>query len=385
MSAVMNNNTFLTERVDKINETRKEIAELEALLSGATQTSQSTLLLKKRKEMREIDEALELMKETYKNRTNACEERRHLFELKQAKLREQVAKFEKFIQENDAKRQRAEMKAKQEKKLYDQKVQELSMLAEKIEQLEKDQRELEHQLDIKNRFRSYLERVIEVGDHGYEEISDLLNRHKTLLDANNDLMKQVQEQDIEIDICRQKLHALKMETQNQLLVGNSQIQIRQKELEKVFAAVKHEEAEKNLKEEDKKAVVRESGQVVQAIRNIFARCESSMRIKPQQTASRDDGLSELLAFNLDVIHARILDLKEICEEYKISDKTAADKDSANTTRPMTEASGANEATGRMSEFASSGPSASTTNKGGVNANRSVASSSANKSFSDTSK
>ena len=38
------------------------------------QTSQSTLLLKKRKEMREVDESLELMKDAYKRRMDFCEE-----------------------------------------------------------------------------------------------------------------------------------------------------------------------------------------------------------------------------------------------------------------------------------------------------------------------
>lgn len=40
-----------------------DLGDLEALVSGVTQTSQSTLLLKKRKEMREVDDALEFMKE----------------------------------------------------------------------------------------------------------------------------------------------------------------------------------------------------------------------------------------------------------------------------------------------------------------------------------
>lgn len=90
-----------------MHEVKAEINELEQLLAGANQTSQSTLLLKKRKEMREVDENLEVMKQQYKRRIDACEERRQIFESKQAKMREQVLKFEKFIQENDAKRQRA--------------------------------------------------------------------------------------------------------------------------------------------------------------------------------------------------------------------------------------------------------------------------------------
>lgn len=96
--------------------------------------------------MREVDEALELMKEEYKNRMEACEERRMQFELKQAKMREQVLKFEKFIQENDAKRQRAEAKAKLERKIYDQKCHEMNMLLQKIEEMERDQKELEKEL-----------------------------------------------------------------------------------------------------------------------------------------------------------------------------------------------------------------------------------------------
>ena len=60
-----------------------EIDDLEALVSGVTQTSQSTLLLKKRKEMREVDDALDFMKDEFKTRMEACKEREIAFELKQ--------------------------------------------------------------------------------------------------------------------------------------------------------------------------------------------------------------------------------------------------------------------------------------------------------------
>ena len=91
--------------------------------------------------MREVDEALDIMKQEYKRRMDACEERRQIFEGKQAKMREQVLKFEKFIQENDAKRLRAEAKAKQERKLYELKCQELNSILAKISELEQEQRE----------------------------------------------------------------------------------------------------------------------------------------------------------------------------------------------------------------------------------------------------
>ena len=78
--------------------------------------SQSTLLLKKRKEMREVDDALEFMKEEYAQRMSECIEREREFERKQQEMREQVSRFEKFIRENDSKRQRAETKEKTERR-----------------------------------------------------------------------------------------------------------------------------------------------------------------------------------------------------------------------------------------------------------------------------
>lgn len=105
--------------------------------------------------MREVDISLDLMKKDYKKRMDECEERRILFEGKQAKMREQVLKFEKFIQENDAKRLRADAKAKHERQLYAEKCKEMSALKSKIEELDKSRDEL----------------VIELG-----ELADLFSR-----------------------------------------------------------------------------------------------------------------------------------------------------------------------------------------------------------------
>lgn len=143
--------------------------------------------------MREVDESLELMKRDHKRRMDICEQRRIKFEEKQAKMREQVLKFEKFIQENDAKRIRAELKAKQERKLYEEKVREIATLNEEIKRLEVDQKQLDSELsniyaafsyfilqqirmnmtlifiilERKSDYRQFLENIVENGDHGY--------------------------------------------------------------------------------------------------------------------------------------------------------------------------------------------------------------------------
>jgi chaperonin cofactor prefoldin len=67
-----------------------ELSELEALVSGINQVSQSTLLLKKMKEMSEVDDSLEYMKEQFSRRMSSCEERERAFQKRQAEMKEQV-------------------------------------------------------------------------------------------------------------------------------------------------------------------------------------------------------------------------------------------------------------------------------------------------------
>jgi hypothetical protein len=86
----------------------------------------------------QVDEALQSMKRDYNARMQAYDERRKVFEAKQARMRDQVSKFEKFIQENDQKRLRAEAKTKLERGIFDQKCAELVMMNEKISQMENE-------------------------------------------------------------------------------------------------------------------------------------------------------------------------------------------------------------------------------------------------------
>jgi chromosome segregation ATPase len=186
---------FITQRGEKVADATikgSHIGELEALVSGVNQISQSTLLLKKMKEMHEVDDSLDYMKEQYKNRMEACDERQREFERRQAEMKDQVTKFEKFIQENDSKRQRAEMKMRQERSLYRQKSREHEKLREDLARVSAERDALIEQLKDLQKYESYLEDVVHLeGDSSFEETWDLLNRHKTLKSANADLMQQV--------------------------------------------------------------------------------------------------------------------------------------------------------------------------------------------------
>jgi hypothetical protein len=123
----------------------------------------------------------------------------------------------------------------------------------------------------------------------------------------------------EVDEFRKKLQSLKTEKQNQLLVSTSVVQDQQAELEKIQSSVKGQEEEKLSKEEKKKDISRELSQTTQAIRNLFGRCFTTMRIKPVFAGHKDaTSLMEVLDYELDIILLRITDLVEISNEYKFS-------------------------------------------------------------------
>lgn len=304
---------FITQRDDKISEVKKDIVELEDLLSGNAKTSQSTLLLKKRKEMREVDESLELMKLEYKRRMDACEERREHFEAKQTKMREQVLKFEKYIRENDAKRHRAELKAKQEHKLYEQKCHELNNLLNSIDNLKLQESNLVKELDTQNKYTFYLETLLEYVD-GFDEIGDILKRYDNLKNSNSDLMYQVQEQEQESDKLSYDFHILQENQQNQILIDNSALQSYQKDLEAVRSVTKVEKEEQDRHNDRSKSVARESTQVIESIKNIFARCQSTMRV-PGKGSGGGKNIDHLSG-NLVIIESRLVDLIEIIREFE---------------------------------------------------------------------
>ena len=142
---------------------------------------------------------------------------------------------------------------------------------------------------------------------------------------------------------RNNLQTLKMETQNKLLVGNSEFQMNQKQLEETRAQTKREEKEKELHEDKSKNIARETSQVVQSIKNVFTRCQATVRNRSQvAAANRDATLADLLSFNLDIIHARVSDLLEITSEYKAL-KAAGDL--STTTSDLREGSGFTTMTG----------------------------------------
>ena len=153
---------------------------------------------------------------------------------------------------------------------------------------------------------------------GYEEVTDILNRYRTLRESNQDLMNHVSQQDAQVDGLSAELYEFKSDKENQILVGNNLCQTQRELLDKIRKEVSSEEEKKDSIEDRKKDLSREISEVASSIKNMFLRCQSTVKSKQIFSKMKDTGsLSETLTHNLDVILARITDLREMKREHEL--------------------------------------------------------------------
>ncbi|TYZ64611.1 hypothetical protein PybrP1_008247 [[Pythium] brassicae (nom. inval.)] len=341
MSGSGGGSVFLTEaRVRNARFPAREINQMEPVVSGVSQMSQSTLLLKKRKEMREIDDALDFMKEEFMQRMEACDARERELERKQTEMKEQVARFEKFIKENDTKRTRAEIKTKTEHRLAEVNDQRKRQLLQQLEKDLKEREALEKKRDQLLKYRQYLEATVDASDGEYEEIGDILNRHATLVDTNTDLKGQVRSAEVDTDQLRQKIRALKVETQNLVLVQNSNIHGHQQQLETLRTEALKLDLDRQRNDRISNDRSRESGQIVMTVTNLYNRCRLSLGDKLPVLREQDMDVAQYIHSLLKVIASRIVDLGYIVSNYKeqSSSKSGNNSSANNSNEPSTQPS-----------------------------------------------
>eukprot|EP00741_Cyanophora_paradoxa_P008900 tig00001408_g8616.t1 len=270
---------------------------------GEQQTSQSTLLLQKKKEMAEVQEELDRKKEEFKERMRRCQAKEEELAKKQQQIREQVIKFEKFLKENDAKRMRAHRKAAEEIKLREAKELEIIELEESLRELIHNKEQMARMLEKMMKYQRYLESVVQHAADEFPEVQDVLARYATLSGANTDLTAGVQRDMDTMEQQRAKLANFIKEKQNTLLVSNSEIAELQMKLEARKAEVARFDQQALLKESDANNRNRLLGEIKMSIMNVYGRCQFRQPL---------EGDASLVAY-LEQIKQRLLDMQDICE------------------------------------------------------------------------
>ena len=233
--------------------------------------SPATRLLEKHQEMVDVQNALEAEIEEFARVEERIKLREEELKRRDLELQESLVKFNKFLQENDSKRTRAEKKALAEIRLREQKEEEIEKIKEQMEDLKRQKVHFAEVLAKDMRYQDYLDRVLEVAEE-YPETNDVLMRYYTLRATNSDLVERARHCAQENEDLRQQLQKYTEEKTNEILGYNILTSTLQKQLEEAEMRALHVQStiEKRLTEAaDKK---RETGQIVRCVLAAYVCC-----------------------------------------------------------------------------------------------------------------
>ena len=276
--------------------------------------SPATRLLEKRRQMFEVQEALEAQKQEFNRKEEVFKRREDGLKKKDLELQESLIRFSKFLQENDSKRTRAEKKAEEERKLRQLKEREIEGLQQQLGDLRSEKDRTSEVVERNMRYQSYLERVLEYADE-YHEINELLMRHETLQATNKDLRDHLNNCEEENENTRSELQTYTKEATDRILSLNNTISKLKKELEERERVSQKIESHKDYVLQDASRKIEELGQVHMSTDNIFQRCHSQSTVgHPLHSATLDQ---------LTVVGDYMSDLRAITKEWQRTKHTWA--------------------------------------------------------------
>merc|ERR1712178_154668 len=146
--------------------------------------SPATRLLEKRRQKIEVQEALEAQKADFSRREEQFWRREQIIKKKDLDLQENLIRFNKFLQENDTKRTRAEKKHVEEEKKKIEYTQQIEKHKEQLKELQVENEELQRKLEKNQKYMQYLEMICETTGDEYGEPLELQHRYEIQLQAN---------------------------------------------------------------------------------------------------------------------------------------------------------------------------------------------------------
>merc|ERR1711904_315025 len=149
---------------------------------------------------------------------------------KDLQLQHQLIRFNKFLQDNEAKRRRAETRCADEQMQIKQKDEEIRELEVQLEELQRQCVDLEDEVKRNMKYEEFLERAKEY-TADFSEIQDLLTRYETLEAAHRDLVRNQALLESRNEEVRQEFQNYQKESANEILGFTTKTASLQSELE----------------------------------------------------------------------------------------------------------------------------------------------------------
>lgn len=207
-------------------------------------------------------------------------------------IQEQLIRFCKFLQENEAKKNRADRRAQEEERLRDQKQKEIDALRMSCADLQRQQDKLDRKVRALKKYEDYLENVKNSNQDQYNDPGEIIQRYKTLIKSNEHLVRDHSNLEQEFEKLKIECTTFEKEKNHEILQLNNEIKDLQKLLEVfllcyfcffVKTCLNHKK-EKQKERNDLQASVEDStkdassknlnlGRIILAIDNLYNKCQ----------------------------------------------------------------------------------------------------------------
>ncbi|XP_076364153.1 coiled-coil domain-containing protein 42 homolog isoform X2 [Tachypleus tridentatus] len=272
-----------------------------------------TKLLEKKREISEVEDLLKQNKEEFKIKAKELEEKKKELNERENKLKDSFKKFDKFLEENDAKSAKALKKAEEEKESQKQKQKEIEKLKEDLALIQAKQKRLEENVAKYKIFNNFLEATVKSSEE-FEEICDVISWYETLIETYQDLMNREQKYEDRIEEERNKMIKYTEEKQNEILQYNNKLAELQTRFDKAQnEAIKWESRWAHIKNTAAMKTLL-LGQIRMATYNLFQTINQYIKTEVEMENTSEQ-LTEVQHF--------IKDWSEIVEEVQKQEKVSS--------------------------------------------------------------
>mmetsp|Transcript_118169 Transcript_118169/g.335190 ORF Transcript_118169/g.335190 Transcript_118169/m.335190 type:complete len:383 (-) Transcript_118169:164-1312(-) len=238
--------------------------------------SPQTRLLEKRRQMYEVQDALENQKAKFAKEEETFKKREEHLRTQDLHLQHQLFRFNKFLQDNEAKRRRAETRAAEEAAQIRQKEEDIRDLEHHLDESKQLSKELEEEVARNMKYEEFLESVKDT-DENFQEIQDLVTRYDTLESANKDLMRIQTESEHRIEELRNDFQNYRKEQEMDMLAFTNRIATLSSELDETIKEKQHwdQKLDETTQEDSKHSLY--VGQILMSVENLFLRCTTKRK------------------------------------------------------------------------------------------------------------
>ena len=276
--------------------------------------------------MYEVSEAFSLQTRRSTQDEKGFEKKEREIKERDVQLQHQLVRFNKFLQDNEAKRKRAEHRAAEELSEIKQKQQDLANLEKTLNTLINTKLSLQTELAQVSSYEEFLRSVIAANPEAFPQIADLVSRYQTLTAAHADLLTGQRRLETQNQQVREQILAVRKERTTQLVALSNEaagLMAEMEQTEKQRRTLEYDAEAVLLRDADQTAVV---GAILRSVDNIFQRVvaqrptiQHAAELRPGSAGGPGGpaaGATAESVARLACLEAYVRDLKEVAELAK---------------------------------------------------------------------